>query len=253
MSTQEVDLTGSDYSAVRTGYREFWNKLKQVPSINAVGSFDDIFEVEFKEDHIAASTKDSRAFRFRSLPYRFGDRSRVIDVFIQVKQRVRAVQQDNEKRYELKDSNVSLVHLKEEDGTAAIEQGVHFDFSLNTETNHPVFHAQYDPSSVDRNILPDQYDFDFGDRSFPNYPRIPSAPIDLPGAVFLILHDHVPTALSTLVGWPNGPKDAIPNLPQFPKECFEHAPQNGTPMTCDWWYIHGVQNDEDATRRALER
>lgn len=250
---REIVEPNEHFIDVRNPYKQFWGQLQNVSELSARGDFSEIFDVVIDDGCISIETQPS--MWFRDLPYRFGDSSKVVDVFLQIKQKIRIVEQNGDYIYEIKKSNVRIAHTKRvgdrADQQIQVEQGIRFDFDLETQENHPVFHAHYNPNCISGSI-PSRFSAEIPDRSYPEYPRIPSAPMDLPGAVFLIMNDHVPSVLDPSEGWPSEPKASLEALPEFPEECFSYHPQDGAKMLCDWWYVHGSNDSgEDNPTRSV--
>lgn len=254
-----MDLTGyrGDLKQV---FQEFWFQLVGISGSRARAVDDEAIKVSFVDDHHlnVYTPRNSHALRFRGLPYRPGDSSRVVDAWLQFNEIVRGVELDGRDRpkYEIVESATRLQYIVEdraEDGEriGLARQGVRFEFKETPDTNHPVFHAHFDPVCVASGATQDFYRVEEPEFLVPSYPRIPSAPIDVIGATYMLIHDHVPEILEDKEGWPSDTHTAIRKLPQFPESCFNPDPQDGNGMVCDWWYLHATSDEDGIPQRRV--
>lgn len=256
MSDNLVKLTGQHIAELKQAFSHFWNSVVGITGSPARGITDETITVNRVDDHRldVCTPSDSQALWFRGLPFRPGDSSRTIDAWIQFEETVRGVEENGGVRYEIERSVTRLVYAvqEREDGEriGKARQGVHFDFKELPDGNHPVFHAQFDPSCIDTSAI-EEYQLQVGGKSAPSFPRVPSAPIDVAAVTYMILHDHKPNLLDEDEGWPSETHAALRKLPQFPSACFDPKPQGGNGMLCDWWYLHATSDDDGVPRREI--
>lgn len=259
MLGEPIELTGYRGDLKRV-FQEFWFQLVGISGSCARSVDQEAITVgQVDEHHLNVYTpKNSHALRFRGLPYRPDDSSRVVDAWLQFNEIVRGRELNGPNRptYEIVESATRIQYIVEdraEDGEriGRARQGVRFEFKEHPDANHPVFHAHFDPVCVESGATQDYYRVEEPEFIIPSYPRIPSAPIDLVGATYMLLHDHVPEILEDDHGWPSDTHTAIQKLPNFPASCFSHDPQGGNGMFCDWWYLHATLNDDGFPQRRV--
>lgn len=244
-----INFESDDFRNIRAAISTFVSGLLRKTE-SPTSNFTEIIDTKYggNPQTIISKTNDSQCLKLGPLPYRPGDTSRQVEIYLQYGLKIKAKDTDSERRYEIVKSSTEMVYLKvtSEDGDETRErvQGLHFDFELNsegsrdaegrTEANHPVFHAQYNPNCVDTAAIerwnPDPHEVDY-----PDYPRIPCAPFDVVSVGYMILNDHLPTQIEANEGWPS--ELLHEHLPRFPTEAFDLDPQGGKPMVPEWWYI----------------
>lgn len=257
MSGDQVELVPRHINALESAFRDFWFQISGVPGSPArpfEGETIDVRRVD--EHHLSIRTAEPSSLWFRPLPYRPGNTSKVIDARIQFRETVRGIEENGDTRFEIIESVTSLQHVTRitEDGEKRVgeaRQGIHFDFKEFPDEHHPVFHAHFDPGCI--KDTDDDYadEFRIPDFSAPDFPRIPSAPVDVAGATYMLLHDHKPDILEDDKGWPSQVHSAVQKLPRFPESCFQPIPQDGAGMFCDWWYVHATFDDDGVPKRRV--
>jgi hypothetical protein len=207
------------------------------------------------EETLTIETDKGKAISLGPVPYRPGDKSTTVEIYIQFQMTVRKDVSGGESKYLIVKSSTEMVYLEivEKDGEEARErtQGLHFDFDLNAEqangeggkqdANHPLFHAQYNPNCVDTEAL-DRWNPDQHERSYPEFPRIPCPPFDIVSVGYMIMNDHLPEEVVGNQGWPTE-EMLHENLPRFPEEAFRHTRPNQT-MVAESWYNHHCTDDD---------
>lgn len=148
-------------------------------------------------------------------------------------------------RYEIAKSTTRVSYLRRlgdrgDDGRfpAEIKQGMHYDFESEPDARHPIFHVQYTPSAIEVGVFSSEYQITNAEEvagEHPDFPRIPSPPMDFVGILYLIIKDHEQGETAT---WPNRVLEFLADLPTFPKWCFDPDPQGGSEMIPEWWYVH---------------
>jgi hypothetical protein len=190
------------------GYQSFWKHVVNLTEGRTRPLTD---EVSFRRDGDGIRVKTENPIIIREAPARQrGSKRRSFDIELNFNH---FIQEGPENRLEIRKSNVQ-VHYKET--RKGVSCGFHFDLDLNR--HHPIFHVQLDDREHGR--------FDA--------PRIPTAPIDLCGAIYMILHDHFSSKVRG--GWPEAIKVAVNALPRLPTRVFR-APA-GQQMSCTQWYPH---------------
>ena len=117
--------------------------------------------------------------------------------------------------------------------------GFHFDL-VNQEKqsldwyDHPIYHANFDMKCIDLHFLKREgYTLpEWSNRI--DYPRIPTAPIDLAGAIFLLLRDHLPELVEK--GWPAKIGNNANKLPHYPNGVLRRNTRNGQVLDYLSWY-----------------
>lgn len=244
-----VDFRSDDFRTLRAAISTFVSGLlSQTESPDS--TFGDTIETRYEDPRtIKSETVDSECLRLGPVPYRPGDTSKQVEIYVQYGLTIKARETDSERRYEIVKSSTEMVYLDVTEGEDGVEtrervQGLHFDFELNSEAsvddedgqtaNHPVFHAQYNPNCVDTDAI-ERWDPEPHNVNYPEYPRIPCAPFDIVSVGYMILNDHLPGRIKEHGGWPSEMLHG--NLPRFPKEAFEFEPQGGRHMVPEWWYV----------------
>jgi hypothetical protein len=115
------------------------------------------------------------------------------------------------------------------DKTPRSLRGLHFDYA--EDDHHPVFHVQVDDRVLPPEFIGVEYE---SDAQRIETPRIPTAPMDLCAAVYMILHDHFSPLV--LQGWSTDAQRAIDGLPRLPcKPISDRVKERGY-LDCIWWY-----------------
>lgn len=240
-------VNGGDKSKLQTAFALYLNSLaNQTESSDGAASKYIIDLVD--EETITVETDGGEAICLGPVPYRPGDKSTTVEIYIQFQMTIKKRESEGESNYIIIKSSTEMVYLKivEENGKEARErvQGLHFDFDLNTDqangengeqdANHPVFHAQYNPNCVETNAL-DRWNPDKHEQSYPDFPRIPCPPFDIVSVGYMILNDHLPGQVVNNQGWPS--EEMLHDcIPQFPDEAFTHG-RSDRKMVSESWYI----------------
>ncbi len=251
-----MDLNGANGAEVRNSYQDFLNRISNIPDFGLTEAEDKIVaQTSSGEINVGMNLEDGVStdlLRFTELPLDGHDGPRKLDICIQFKYTIRGSEESGETFYELKDASTWVTYLERTGGrtngrvNAKIQQGMHFDCHIRPRKNHPVFHTQFDPTSVKLHALTSEYCIDGVDpdeqdeleAKFRDYPRIPSAPMDITGIVYLVLNDHLPTAMELPYGWPPQLRKKVGELPSFPEGCMNRLGEGVKKMVPDWWYVH---------------
>lgn len=227
-------LTIADAPAVRDRYYEFWTRLNTaIPEAQTVnlGTFrvtrsplaPDCLDVEI-DPH-------DPTLRFDEVPTSpRRPTGQKCEILIQLRQTVSRSAGTSGSAFQLVHSVVRVAYLDKRRAPPAgpgsaprgqqVIAGFHFDLGLDQQFSrqpaHPIYHAQIDfdcivkPGSsrrctaCGRNV-----------RVTSRFPRIPTAPLDLAGVVFLVLNDHFPSRVAA--GWPPELASAASKLPRLPR------------------------------------
>jgi hypothetical protein len=233
-------------------YNSFINELPNILGKGKLKYPDKTVDMRFEDGELEIYCPPGDVLRFKEVPYGGDDSDEELHICAQFEQTVRGVDVGGEVRYELSKSTVRTTYLRllsdrdEDTGKydAEIKQGLHFDFERDPDDNHPVFHVQYDPRSIETDILEKNYNLPrLGrfDDSYPQSPRVPTAPIDVGGAIHMILRQ----CLEDELNWPGRLESDFAQLPTFPHDCFEPAPQDGNCLVPEWWYVHCTEGQTD--------
>lgn len=251
MSISTVDLSNQDYVKILQAYQSFWNMFQGSQGIKAEGSSDAI-EAERNNGKVYVDTQDY--LKISNLRYRRDRPADILDICFQPELVVRGREANGEVLYEIEQSTTRVSYLRRvgeriSDGRipAEIKQAMHYDFEADPDPGHPIFHVQYEPSSIDLNLFRQEYRIENAEEiveESPDFPRIPSAPMDFVGVLYLIINEHEEVENST---WPSKVMEFLGDLPRFPKWCFDPIPQSGNEMIPEWWYVHASENDHVTT------
>ena len=251
------DVLRRGKARLRKNFTQVWNVFVGEVDKAAQNFADSTFEydLDLDEEVIEVATQEGKAIQFEQVPHRVGDKSTVVDVCVQFKQRVAPINEEHD-NLEIQESKVNLTYLdtteaKTGDGVKLL-RGLRFEFDQQPQEHHPVFHVHYDRRCIDSQVLIDEYEIDPSDDqlSNPDYPRVPSAPMDLFSVIQLVLQDHAPDEIND-DGWPSGIGNQFDGFPRFPSSLFSLSPQGGSPMVSDWWYLHQSVDDDGNHRRSI--
>lgn len=249
-----VSVNGGDKGDLETAFALYLNALSR--ETESGGDAASSFTVDLvDEETLTVETDPGEAICLGPVPYRPGDKSITVEIYIQFGMTVKKEAPEDGSNYAIVKSATEMVYLKivEEDGEEARErvQGLHFDFDLygkqangedgKQDANHPVFHAQYNPNCVDTNAL-NRWNPDPHERSYPDFPRIPCSPFDIVSVGYMILNDHLPGQVISNRGWPS--QEMLHEcLPKFPEEAFTHTRPNQKMVSESWYNHHCVAED----------
>lgn len=242
MVEETTNLDNQDYIKIQQAYGTFWEMFKGSQGVKAEGTSDDIVVTK---DNGAIRVEVPTFLKISDLQYRRDTTHDLFDICFQPELMIHGREVDDGIRYEIAKSITRVSYLRrlgdrEDDGRfpAEIKQGMHYDFESEPEARHPIFHVQYDPGAIDPRVLSQDYQITNADEvtgERPDFPRIPSPPMDFVGILYLIIKDHEQAENAT---WPNRVLDLLQDLPTFPKWCFDPNPQAGNEMIPEWWYVH---------------
>ncbi|UPM43178.1 hypothetical protein [Halocatena salina] len=242
MPGEIVDLDSEDLYEIKIAYKSFWNRFKGSQGIKAEGNSDNI-NVSKYEGKLQVEVPTY--FKISGLQYRRDRPDDLFDICFRPELTIRGREHDDGIRYEIDKSTTRVSYLRrqsdrEDDGRfpAEIKQGMHYDFESEPDARHPIFHVQYAPTAIGIGVLNQEYRITNEDElleEYPDFPRIPSPPMDFVGILYLIIKDHEQAENAT---WPNKVLTSLENLPTFPKGCFDPNPQSGREMIPEWWYVH---------------
>jgi hypothetical protein len=242
MPGETVNLDNRDYIDIKKAYDTFWEMFKSSQGVKAEGTSDDI---NVTKDQGKIRVEVPSCLKISDLQYRRDSQDDLFDICFQAELIISGRESDDGIRYEIDKSTTRVTYLRrlgdrDDDGRypAEIKQGMHYDFESDPSARHPIFHVQYDPTAIDLGVLNQDYRITNEDEvtgDHPDFPRIPSPPMDFVGILYLIIKDHEQAENAT---WPSRVLDLLADLPTFPKSCFEPNPQAGSEMIPEWWYVH---------------
>lgn len=203
---------------------------------------------------VIATPTNTAALEFKGLPARHGEARADYDVYVQFRQRVQGIRiGEGDVQYVAKECQVRVQYLQtrppneiEEEVAGGIDparayHGIHLDLSPPNVRHHPLFHVQVSVGCIPGESIGRRYLPTADDQHRCDSPRIPTAPLDLAGLVYVILHDHVPAAV--VKGWPPELRTAVTKLPRLPLESFAAYLRAGASMECPWWYQHAGHHE----------
>lgn len=215
---------------LRDGYVNFWNSIYRLTngySKSASSSDVDVWSVSNEKLKVESKSP----FWMTGLPNRRRGSAGDVDVAITFEQEVSVMQPPRSNKYfEAVRSYVRILYLEnyemvtrkirdDSNYKSSVLSGFHFDLvdqeNGSAGYDHPIYHANFDTKCIDLNSLGREGYKLPSELSRIDYPRIPTAPIDLAGATFLILRDHLPDLVER--GWPNGIQRNVSKLPRYPE------------------------------------
>lgn len=242
MSGETVDLEGEDLYAIKRAYGSFWDMFQSSQGVKAEGDSDNI-RVTLDDGDVRVEVQGY--FKISELQYRLDRPDDLCDVCFQPELVICGREYNGDVRYEIAKSTTRVTYLRRQDDRqddgrfpAEIKQGMHYDFESEPDNRHPIFHVQYDPTAINPGVFSAEYEITNADEitgEHPDFPRIPSPPMDFVGILYLIIKDHEQGENAT---WPNKVLEFLADLPAFPKWCFDPDPQAGSEMIPEWWYVH---------------
>ncbi len=243
MKARPVTLTATNVPNARRCYEDFWNKLVSITDGKAQpvsGALEGKVDTEHAGCIVIHTPKDRSSLQILGLPIR-GEthKSKYVDVFIQLRQLLRGVRRSkNGLEFEIVSSVIRVQYVDScPIGTkdAHVLFWMHFDLETERRKNHPLYHAQVAQDLIPEGATERSYrDTKDGTRRL-DVPKIPTAPMDLPGVVYMILHDHLPNLVDS--GWPRGIDENRNRLPRYSTSGFSSSQPTRT-INCSWWYDH---------------
>jgi len=242
-------LDSEAYGNIRESYIFLWNLLVGIGGLEIKGSDDDL-DISHPLDDTVTVKSDS-VFKIKGVGFEAGQSAGPIDICFKPDLTITGVEFDGRRCPVIESSATAVTYLKvdERDRTdaeyqsesnrqpAKVLSAFHYDFEMDTKERHPIFHTQYEPSSIELGILAEDYDITNQSQvtnSVPNHPRIPTAPLDFTGVLCMLIHEHKEEFDSA---WPNGTLNAVKRLPTFPPWCFRPNPVCDGALVPEWWYF----------------
>jgi hypothetical protein len=223
-----------------------WGRFGNLSGIDITGGFD---ELNLDRESGKITVSSPRFFKIKGVGFEAGGQGGPIDICFRPDLTIIGAEINGERNLYIQRSETAVTYLytkKEETIDEEVEAGktaaevltaYHYDFELEPDARHPLFHAQYEPSSIQLGDLGQDYVIlnpDSITASVPNHPRVPTAPLDFTGVLCMLVHEHRDSGSE----WPGNVSTALERLPKLPPWCFEPSPQSGTAMLPEWWYIH---------------
>lgn len=248
-NAEVFDLDTSHYKDIRRAYRTLWALFRNITGLEVKGTNDDL---DISHEHNGTVTIASGDFfKIKGVGFEVGGSAGPIDICFKPDLTVTGVEYDGKRRPVIESSATAVSYLRiseEDDSTrdvslsdgktpAEVLNAFHYDFEMAPKKRHPVFHAQYEPSSIQIGTLASEYDIQNEDHvtaPFPNHPRIPTAPLDFAGVLYMIVQEHIDHFETA---WPNGTIKIVEDIPKIPAWCFEPDPLCGGAMLPEWWYL----------------
>ena len=248
-SAEMFDLNGEDYSDILNAYISLWGLFRNTSGLEIKGTSDDL-DISHKNGR-KVTVKSDGIFRIKGIGFETGRSTGPIDICFKPDLAVVGVEYGGTRRRVIESSATAVSYLKvseADEGTgdispsdgrtpAKVLSGFHYDFDMDPDERHPVFHAQYEPSSIEIGTLNSEYEIRnecHVTDSFPNHPRVPTAPLDFTGVLCMLVQEHIDEFDTA---WPNGTINAVARLPKIPAWCFEPDPVCGGAILPEWWYL----------------
>ena len=231
-------------------YVNFWNSIRV--SLNGYAEQASNNDIEVHSVNGKLKVKSKTPFWMTGLPNRRDRRNPgIIDVAITFEQEVIVKNDHKGDRYlEAVVSYVRMLYLENYDEVkrkigkngnykSQVLSGFHFDLVDQENKNmdwydHPIYHANFDLKCIDLGSLRKEgYVLPVNQRRI-DYPRIPTAPINLAGAIFLLLRDHLPDSVEK--GWPEMIQKSVSKLPLYPSGILSKYLRDDRYLDCLSWY-----------------
>ncbi|ELZ81778.1 hypothetical protein C453_17219 [Haloferax elongans ATCC BAA-1513] len=254
-------LGGDHQGEVFSKFNSFCNQLKNVLNVSVSNDPDLLIDINKSEEGLEVESPPGAMFQFTGIPYPSDDGLEVQKLHIGAvfEQTIVGRETDDGIVYQTSKSTMRVVYLKVLDGRnpstglfpAEIKNGYHFDFEFPPDDGHPIFHVQYDPESIELDVLEQQYAIqneEIVDIEVLDSPRIPSAPVDVGGLTYMLTKE-----LPEEVEWPGKLAGELEKLPKYPDECYEPEPQSNQCMLPEWWYVHASENSNLSRKTVATR
>lgn len=244
---EQLELDPEAYRTVRQSFHTLWNMFGDLPGIEIKGGNDKLTVKPPENEEICVCS--SSFFKIKGVGFESGDQGGPIDICFKPDLTVIGAEVDGEEELFIAQSATPVAYLLIQNpdevdmevapgkDPAKVISAFHYDFELDPDPRHPLFHAQYEPSSIKIGPLERDYKIlnpDFVNDSFPNHPRVPTAPLDFVGVLCMLVQEHQ----NSDTQWPHGLTTPLEQIPKIPPWCFDPSPQSGTAMVPEWWYLH---------------
>lgn len=255
---EQWELGSEEYGDLIGIFRELWGKFGNLPGIEIKGGFD---KLEIKPPSNGEIIVESPSFyKIKGVGFEAGNQGGPIDICFRPDFTIIGAELDGNRELFIKRSETPVTYLnirdpaevdveiKPGESAAEVISAFHYDFELNPDSRHPLFHAQYEPSSIKLGSLAQDYKIlnrDHVNASFPNHPRVPTAPLDFIGVLCMLVQEHQ----NSDTQWPHGITTPLEKIPKIPPWCFDHSPQSGITMLPEWWYLHAGDLEEVPSER----
>lgn len=252
-SAEKFDLTSEDYRYIWNSYKSLWGLFRNTTGIEVKGTGDDL-DISHKDGE-KVTVESNGVLRIKGVDFEAGGSTGPIDICFKPDLVVIGVEYNGTRQPVIESSAtaVSYLRIREAEDTgdgysdgrspAEVLSAFHYDFDMDPDDRHPVFHMQYEPSSIQIGTLNSEYDIQnecHVTSTVPNHPRVPTAPLDFAGVLYMLIQEHIE---SFDTAWPNGTINAVEKIPKIPAWCFEPNPLCGGAMLPEWWYL--LSRDEE--------
>jgi hypothetical protein len=224
-------LSGKHIVRVQAAYSTFWEKITKLTSGKAKRLDRQKLSVNLDDrKRIIVDTGALEIGGASSRPSKHHSKQR-FNIFLQSQCTIEGTGDSRDPTLVLRQCVVRVLWLEEvaADKKPRSVRGLHFDYA--EDDHHPIFHVQVD----DRVLTPAFIGVDYEcDATRVETPRIPTAPIDLCAAVYMILHDHFSPLI--LQGWSVDTQRAIAGIPRLPCKPITDRVKEHSVLDCVWWY-----------------
>lgn len=243
---EQWELSKDDYGDVHRGYRMLWGQFGNLSGIDITGDFEGL---DINRENGKITISSSKFFKIKGVGFEANGQGGPIDICFKPDLTIMGAEIRGQQNLYIERSETAVSYLRTkrddevevdvgEGKTAAkVLSAYHYDFELDPDPRHPLFHAQYEPSSIELGELHRDYEVlntSSVTSSIPNHPRVPTAPLDFTGVLCMLVNEHQDTGSE----WPGSVTTALQRLPKLPPWCFDPSPQSGTAMLPEWWYVH---------------
>lgn len=247
-SAEIFNLGNSDYSDIKGAYHSLWSFFRNIDGLEVRGTNNNL-DISHKDGKV--TVKGDGFLKIKGVGFEVGKSGGPIDICFKPNLTVAGVDYDGVKRPVIESSATAIAYLKVSEADDGADEGTssdnktpaevlsafHYDFEMDPDERHPVFHAQYEPSSIQIGTLVSEYDIQnetHVTNSFPNHPRVPTAPLDFAGVLCMLVQEHID---SFDTAWPGRTIQAVAELPKIPAWCFEPDPLCRGALLPEWWYL----------------
>jgi hypothetical protein len=243
------DLDTDHYLGIRQAYHCLWGFFNNITGLDVNGTNENL-DISHENGEVV-TVKSTGLFKIKGVGFEVGSSGGPIDIYFRPDLTIIGAEYDGRRNPIIKSSETAVSYVKvdgtdgnssdgslsSEDPPATVLNAFHYDFDIDVQDRHPLFHAQYEPSSIQIGALEADYDIQNESHvtaSFPNHPRVPTAPLDFAGVLCTLIQEHM---TNFDIPWPNGTLEAVADLPKIPAWCFKPTPLCGDALLPEWWYL----------------
>lgn len=245
-SAEKFDLNSRHYGEIKQAYESLWSFFTSINGLNIDGD-QDMLDISHKSGE-RVKIESNGVFKIKRVGFEAGGSNDSVDICFKPDLNIIGVEYNGQQEPIIESSATSVAYIEIEEeqrgkDVANVLSAFHYDFEMDPDDRHPIFHSQYDPSSIQIGTLNSEYDIQNQSHitdGVPNHPRVPTAPLDFAGVLHMFVEEHIDEFDSA---WPGGTLTAIERLPKIPAWCFQPDPLCNGAMLPEWWYLRSRGED----------